>query len=236
MGPPGLEALALMDEIEKEIGLKPTPLTWPVGIAGEFRGVLDRRTEEMIEYTRTAGGATKAPERRLSPTDADDVAGDDWRTAVEEADLLGLDDADHDQARFLAGKTTPVLFASALLNFGVGQLLDVLLDIAPPPGPTPDVAGGARAVGDEFSAFVFKVQAGMDAAHRDRLAYARVCSGVFERGMVVTHGATGRPVEQVARVMPQSIPFDVVVVGVAGGRRDRGLFPAPAARRPHPPR
>ncbi|QYJ03395.1 peptide chain release factor 3 [Nocardioides panacisoli] len=190
---PGLTALELMDEIEREIGLKPTPLTWPVGESGKFHGVLDRRDGGFIEYTRTSGGATRAPERHLSATDAAAVAGEAWSTAAEEADLLGLDEADHDQAQFLAGRTTPVLFASALLNFGVAQLLDVLVDIAPPPGPTPDVDGGARDPGDDFSAFVFKVQAGMDAAHRDRLAYARICSGVFERGMVVTHAATGRP-------------------------------------------
>lgn len=190
---PGLEALQLMDEIEKEIGLKPTPLTWPVGISGEFHGVLDRRTGDFIQYTRTAGGATRAPEKHLPANEAAARVGDDWATAAEEADLLGMDDADHDQELFLAGKTTPVLFASALLNYGVAQLLDVLIDVAPAPGPAPDVDGGARAVDDDFSAFVFKVQAGMDAAHRDRLAYARVCSGVFERGMVVTHGPTGRP-------------------------------------------
>ena len=190
---PGLEALELMDEIERQIGLRPTPLTWPVGIAGEFQGVLDRRTGDFIRYTRTAGGATRAPETRIGPDEAAVVAGDAWAAAREEDELLGADDADHDQERFLAGKTTPVLFASALLNFGVAQLLDLLLELAPSPGPTTAEDGHRRAVEDDFSAFVFKVQSGMNAAHRDRLAYARVCSGVFERGMVVTHAATGRP-------------------------------------------
>ncbi len=86
-----------------------------------------------------------------------------------------------------------MLFASALLNFGVAQLLQVLLDLAPPPAPQADVDGSLRPLEGDFSAFVFKVQSGMDAAHRDRLAYARVCSGVFERGMVVQHADTGRP-------------------------------------------
>ncbi len=190
---PGLSALELMDLIQEKIGLSPTPLTWPVGEAGDFRGVLDRRTGEFVKYTRTAGGATRAPERRLP---ADQVAEDDaqvWADAVEEHDLLSLDEADHDQERFLGGATTPVMFASALQNFGVAQLLDLLLDLAPAPSATPGVDGSVRQVTDEFSAFVFKVQSGMNASHRDRLAYARVVSGTFERGMVVTHATTGKP-------------------------------------------
>ncbi|WP_300683079.1 peptide chain release factor 3 [Nocardioides sp.] len=190
---PGLSALELMDLIADKIKLRPTPLTWPVGEAGDFRGVLDRRTDEFIKYTRTAGGATRAPERRMGAADVDENDRQVWETAVEEHELLSLDEADHDQARFLAGETTPVMFASALQNFGVAQLLDLLLDIAPPPSATTDVHGVVRKPEDEFSAFVFKVQSGMNNAHRDRLAYARVVSGQFERGMVVTHAATGKP-------------------------------------------
>jgi peptide chain release factor 3 len=99
----------------------------------------------------------------------------------------------HEQSTFLDGVTTPVLFGSAVLNFGVRQLLDTLLSLAPAPAPRPDVQGRPRPLDKPFSAFVFKIQAGMDAAHRDRLAYVRVCSGVFERGTVVTHSATGKP-------------------------------------------
>ena len=116
-----------------------------------------------------------------------------WATAHEEHDLLALDGAGHDQARFLAGETTPVLFASAVSNFGVAQLLNTLVELAPAPSATLDTGGNPRGVDEPFSAFVFKVQAGMDSAHRDRLAYARVCSGVFRRGMVATHAETGRP-------------------------------------------
>ena len=190
---PGLSPLELMDEIERRIKLRPTPLTWPVGEAGDFRGVLDRRTGEFVKYTRTAGGATIAPERRMAPEEVEEVDAAVWADAVEEHELLTLDEADHDQKRFLAGETTPVMFASALQNFGVAQLLDLLLELAPGPGATAGVDGTVREVDDDFSAFVFKVQSGMNNAHRDRLAYARVVSGHFERGMVVTHAATGRP-------------------------------------------
>ena len=190
---PGLEPLELMDEIRERTGLEPTPLTWPVGIAGDFRGVLDRATGDFIRFTRTAGGATIAPEERVPAAVAAEQEGDAWRVAVEESELLEAMGQVHDQAAFLAGITTPVLFGSAVLNFGVRQLLDTLLELAPPPGPRPDVDGLPRPLDRPFSAFVFKIQAGMDSAHRDRLAYVRVCSGVFERGSVVTHSATGKP-------------------------------------------
>ena len=190
---PGREALELMDEIAHRINLRPTPLTWPVGIAGDFRGVIDRRTEQFVKFTRTAGGAKIAPEEWLSPEAASAKEGDAWVTAVDEHQLLTADGADFDPVSFRAGDSTPVLFASAVLNFGVSQLLNTLVEIAPAPSDRPDEAGVPRPVDGQFSAFVFKVQAGMDSAHRDRLAFARVCSGVFERGMVVTHADSGKP-------------------------------------------
>jgi peptide chain release factor 3 len=190
---PGRAALELMDEISEQIGMEPTPLTWPVGIAGDFHGVLDRRDGTMTSYTRTAGGATVAPEQHLSPEQAHAQFGGDWTTAVEESELLSATGADFDERSFLAGDTTPVLFAAAVLNFGVGRLLDELVRIAPSAWARQDEQGRPRPVDASFSAFVFKIQAGMDTQHRDRLAYARVCSGVFERGMVVTQAASGRP-------------------------------------------
>ncbi len=197
---PGLDALSLLEEIENEIELQPTPLTWPVGIAGDFRGVLERRTGEYVAYTRTAGGATRAPEERMSAQEASAKEGEAWASAVEEHELLSSDGSDHDQEMFLAGFTTPVLFASAISNFGVAALLQTLVALAPSPPAfrygKEDAEGRPAEVRDveaPFSAFVFKVQAGMDVNHRDRVAFARVCSGVFERGMVATHAQTGRP-------------------------------------------
>ena len=190
---PGRHALELMDEIHERIGLRTTPLTWPVGIAGDFRGVLDRRSGMFIRFTRTAGGATAAPEEHIAASDAHAAAGVDWDTAVEESELLSADGSDFDEDQFRSGAASPVLFTSAALNFGVNQLLDVLVELAPAPAGAVDVDGDRRAVASPFSAFVFKVQAGMDSAHRDRIAYARVCSGTFERGEVLTHAATGKP-------------------------------------------
>jgi peptide chain release factor 3 len=190
---PGREPLELMDQIQQQIGLDPTPLYWPVGVAGDFRGVLDRASGGFIRYTRTAGGATRAPEELVGPEQALAAEGEVWAAAAEEHELLTADGAVHDQELFLAGVTTPVLFASAILNFGVRQLLDTLVDLAPAPADPVDADEQHRPVDAAFSAFVFKVQAGMDAAHRDRLAFARVCSGVFRRGMVATHATTRRP-------------------------------------------
>ena len=189
---PGMDPLELMDEIQARTGLRPTPLTWPVGIAGDFRGVVDRATGGFIKFTRTAGGASIAPQQFLDEEAAEASEGQAWIDAVVEHELLAADDYNHDEAAYLAERTTPVLFTAAVLNFGVGQLLDVLCDLAPPAGPRPAADGAPRPVEAPFSAQVFKVQAGMDSAHRDRLAFARVCSGMFQRGDVLTHEPTGR--------------------------------------------
>lgn len=190
---PGASALALMDEVQERTGLLPTPLTWPVGEAGDFRGVLDRSTGEFVQFARTSGGATIATESRSSPEDALTREGNAWRTAVEESDLLSVEGQNHEEGLFLAGATTPVLFCAAVLNFGVRELLNTLVSEAPPAEARADVGGHRRPVNSQFSGFVFKVQSGMNASHRDHVAFLRVCSGVFHRGMIVTHAATGRP-------------------------------------------
>lgn len=190
---PGREALELCDELVERIGLQPMPLTWPVGEAGHFQGVRDCLDGTFVRYARTAGGATAAAEERLAPERALAETGTDWSRAVEEADLLAASGGEFDPARFVAATATPVLFGSAVLNFGVRHLLDVLVELAPRPAPRVDVEGEPRPLDAPFSAFVFKVQTGMDPSHRDQVAFARVCSGVFERGMVVTNATTGRP-------------------------------------------
>ena len=190
---PGRTPLELIDEITERIGLIPTPLYFPVGIAGDFRGLLDRRTGQYIRFTRTAGGAKIAPEEILDAAAAEQREGQEWATAVEESELLSEMGQDHDEEMFLAGQTSPMIFGSAMLNFGVRQLLESLVEMAPAPAARIDVDGGDRTPTDPVSAVVFKVQAGMDASHRDRLAFMRIVSGEFERGMVVTHAQTGKP-------------------------------------------
>jgi peptide chain release factor 3 len=190
---PGRDPLELLDEIEAQIGLRPTPATWPVGISGDFRGVIDRRTGGFTRFTRTARGGAIAPEEEVTAERAQAEEGSAWQHAVDECGLLGAVGADVDLASFLAGESTPVFVGSALTNFGVRHLLDAVVDLAPAPRARADTDGTGRALDDACSAFVFKVQANMDRAHRDRIAFVRICSGRFERGMVLTSERTGKP-------------------------------------------
>ena len=203
---PGKSPLELVDEIVTEIGLQPTPLYWPVGEAGDFRGLAklsdEGEPQEYIHFIRTAGGSTIAPEEHYTPEQALDKEADAWETATEETELLAADGAVHDQELFLDCTTSPMIFASAMLNFGVHQVLDTLCELAPAPGArsgdqaavaaSQSAMDNGREPGDEFSGVVFKVQAGMDKKHRDSLAFMRVVSGEFERGMQVTHAQSGR--------------------------------------------
>ena len=203
---PGKSPLELVDEIVTEIGLQPTPLYWPVGEAGDFRGLAklsdEGEPQEYIHFIRTAGGSTIAPEEHFTPEQALDREADAWETATEETELLAADGAVHDQELFLDCTTSPMIFASAMLNFGVHQILDTLCELAPAPGArsgdqaavaaSQSAMDNGREPGDEFSGVVFKVQAGMDKKHRDSLAFMRVVSGEFERGMQVTHAQSGR--------------------------------------------
>ena len=193
---PGREPLELLDEIEAQIGLRPTPATWPVGIAGDLRGVINRQRagsdHVFVRYTRTDRGASLAPEETVPTVQAAAEEGPAWQTAMDEISLLDAVGADVDPESFLAGDSTPVFVGSALTNFGVRMILDAVIDLAPSPSPKPDAEGTPRPLDAGLSAFVFKVQANMDPSHRDRLAFARICSGRFERGMTVTCDRTGR--------------------------------------------
>ncbi|MEJ5927544.1 peptide chain release factor 3 [Corynebacterium sp. H128] len=203
---PGRTPLELVDEIVSEIQLQPTPMFWPVGEAGDFRGLArispDGEVDEYIHFLRTAGGSTIAPEEHYSPDEAVSREGDAWDACVEEIELMTMDGAVHDQELFENCTTSPTIFASAMLNFGVHQILDTLCTLAPSPrGRESDPAVVAAATGtfderrdieNDFSGVVFKVQAGMDKNHRDNLAFMRVVSGEFDRGMQVTHAQSGR--------------------------------------------
>jgi peptide chain release factor 3 len=190
---PGREALALLDEVEQTIGLRPMPITWPLGVAGDLRGVVEVATGELRRYSRTAGGATRGEVTLVPPDRAAAEEPDVWGTAQEEISLLEEIGAGFDEKDFLAGIATPVLFGAALQGVGVGRLLDALVDLAPAPEAREDADANPRPLDTPLSGLVFKVQAGMDRSHRDRMAFVRICSGRFERGMVLTHAATGRP-------------------------------------------
>ena len=191
---PGREPLELLDEIEQQIGLRATPVTWPVGPSGAFRGVIDRRTGEFTRFTRTARGTSIAPEELVPGATGgrrgrQRLDGGERRVRAARRGRRST----FDEKDFLAGASTPVFVGSALTNFGVRHVLDAVVDLAPAPSPRPDIDGAPRPLDGDCSAFVFKVQANMDRAHRDRIAFVRICSGRFERGMVLTCERTGKP-------------------------------------------
>lgn len=225
---PGREALELLDEVEQTIGLAPMPVTWPVGIAGDLRGVVECDTGELRVYERTAGGATRGEVRTYSPDEAAEREPLYLESVVDELELLREIGAVYDEKRFLDGSATPVLFGAARLGIGVGRLLDALVDLAPAPAPREDATGEPRPLDTPLSGLVFKVQAGMDRSHRDRTAFLRVCSGRFERGMVLTHAGTGRPFAtkyaqavfgQQRTTLEEAFPGDIVGLVNAGALR-----------------
>ena len=134
---PGMEPLELLDQIEEQIGLRPTPATWPVGSFGDLRGVIDRRTDVFTRFTRTARGSQIAPEEDVPAERAAAEEGTEWIKSSEETELLSAMEADVDMPSFLAGESTPVFAGSALTNFGVRHLLDAIVDLAPAPIAAP---------------------------------------------------------------------------------------------------
>jgi peptide chain release factor 3 len=237
---PGRDPLELLDEVEEQIGLRPTPATWPVGIPGDFRGVIDRRNGEYVRFTRTARGASLAPEEIVSRDVAAAEEGDTWKVALDGCGLLEAIGADIDEPSFLAGESTP------LTNFGVRMLLDAVVEYAPAPAPRLDVDGDPRPIDAPFSAFVFKVQANMDPNHRDRLAFARVCSGEFVRSMDAMNTRTGKPVGTKyattafgadRETIEQAFPGDVIgLINAAGLQIGDTLFAGTPVEFPGVPR
>lgn len=237
---PGREPLELLDEIEQQIQLRPTPATWPVGSGEDFYGLIDRRTDLFTRFTRTARGASAAAEETTAVAAASVAGSSDhgpaWKAALDECSLLDAVGADVDLMSFLAGESTPVFVGSALTNFGVRLLLDAVIELAPSPSPRLDRDDRPRLLDSPFSAFVFKVQANMDPAHRDRIAFARICSGRFERGMSVTNHRTGRDLTTKyattafgpdRQTVDEAFPGDVVgLVNASGVQLGDTLFDA----------
>ena len=190
--------LDVMDEIERELGMTVIPFTWPVGMGKRFHGVYDRRTDQMRVFS--AGENRRGGEEEvLSGLDNATSAarfGAEFADAKGELELIDGASPVFDQAAFLAGKQTPMLFGSAVNNFGVREVLDALVDLAPPPSERSTLQRIVEPTEKKFTGVVFKIQANMDPAHRDRIAFVRVVSGHFERGMrlkVVRSGKELRP-------------------------------------------
>ncbi|MGY6529917.1 MAG: peptide chain release factor 3 [Cyanobacterium sp.] len=197
MDRPGREPLELLDEIEQELGLKTFAVNYPVGMGNYFKGVYSRRQKAYHLFDRVVHGKDEAPEMIIPDGDKsikDYLEADLYEQTLEELELVSEAGSDFDLEAIHAGKMTPVFFGSAMTNFGVRLFLDAFLEYALPPTPRNSTLGELEPTYPDFSGFVFKLQANMDARHRDRVAFVRVCTGKFEKDMSVNHARTGKSI------------------------------------------
>ena len=193
----GRDPLELLDEIERVLDLRVSPLNWPIGSGETFQGVYDLEAQRVLLFERTVHSAYRAPVQvtNLDDTRLADTIGERAHQRLrEDAELLAGAGAPFDQAAFLAGTLTPVFFGSALNNFGVEPFLEALIALAPAPRSRESDRGPIEPTLPAFSGIVFKIQANMDPLHRDTMAFLRVCSGRFEKDMLVHHPRLGRKV------------------------------------------
>lgn len=244
---PSRHALDLLDEIERTLGIQTYPLNWPIGDGPDFRGVYDRASQSVHLYERTEHGAKRAPSIQiddLADPRLDAIIGRERAGVLrEELELLDMAGSAFDEAAMLGGELTPVCFGSALTNFGVQLFLDRFVDLAPEPGPQPTSGGDVLPSDENFSGFVFKIQANMDPRHRDRVAFLRVCSGRFTRDMEVWHPRSRRRVKlapplrlfgQEREVVEEAYAGDVIglinpglfAIGDTVSEKEMGTFPA----------
>ena len=187
------EPLALLDEIESTLGMSAVPFTWPVGMGKRFHGVFDIRRDAMRVFR--AGEDRIGGDEVIQGLDNPETASrfaPEFEQARHDIELVKAAAPEFEQDAFLAAKQTPVFFGSAVNNFGVREVLDALVDHAPPPGEKAAMTRVVQAIEPKFSGVVFKIQANMDPAHRDRIAFVRICSGRFERGMRLKVCRTGK--------------------------------------------
>ncbi|PSN17627.1 peptide chain release factor 3 [filamentous cyanobacterium CCP5] len=197
MDRPAREPLELLDEIEQELGLQTYAVNWPIGMGDRFKGVFNRRKRQIHLFERTAHGTKEAKSNIIDlgdPRIEDLLDQDLYYQFKEELEMIEEIGPELDMEAVHGGKMTPVFFGSAMTNFGVQLFLEAFLDYALMPGAHNSTAGEVSPDNPDFTGFVFKLQANMDPKHRDRVAFVRVCSGRFEKDMVVNHARTGKSV------------------------------------------
>ncbi len=186
----------LLDDIEKNLGVETCPVNWPIGSGKEFKGSKDLKPNALVQYFDTQKGTKEGREVKVSLDDKDtvirEIGEDAYEKLTGEIDLLDGAAAEFDLDRIRAGELTPVFFGSALQNFGVEIFLQAFLQMALPPVARVSDGEPVDPVENGFSAFVFKIQANMNKAHRDRVAFMRICSGKYEAGMEILHVQSGR--------------------------------------------
>ncbi|NLU52932.1 MAG: peptide chain release factor 3 [Clostridiaceae bacterium] len=225
------DPFALMQEIEDVLGIRSYPMNWPIGTDGDFKGVYNRQLKQIELFTsdRTHGqtiiNSTKAGVE--DPVFKDLLGEPYYSRLVEEIELLDMAGDDFDIGKVLKGELTPIFFGSAMTNFGVEPFLEEFLKLSPCPGPQEFVEKVVEPDDNNFTGFIFKIQANMNPNHRDRIAFLKICSGVFESGMQVIHSRTGKPIRltqpqqfmaQEREIIDKAYPGDIV------GLFDPGIF------------
>jgi len=212
------EPIDLIDEIEAALGMATVPFTWPVGLGRRFQGVLDLERDRMRVFRPGAdriGDDDEIIEGLESPAIAARL-GENFAHMRQEVELVRGASPVFDHAAFLAGLQTPVFFGSAINNFGVREVLDALVDLAPPPGPRKALQREVKPDEPGFSGVVFKIQANMDPAHRDRIAFVRICSGRFTRGMRLRIVRSGKDIRTATVVSFLSQRRDLLDIAYTG--------------------
>ena len=193
----GREPIELLDEVEQVLKIQCAPVTWPIGMGKRLKGVLDLRDETVHLYDPHHGGRIAVGEKiqGLDNPRLDEVLGDQAQELRDEVELVRGASHEFDIQAYLRGEQTPVFFGSAINNFGVEELLDAFAEYAPPPRPRATEQRSVDPGEPKFTGFVFKIQANMDPAHRDRVAFLRVCSGSYRKGMKMKHVRIGKTVQ-----------------------------------------
>jgi len=195
---PGEDPFQLLDDVEADLGVECYPVTWPITDRGQFVGVVNRRTGEAVLFRKGADHGQTQVQTDRYPLDDDAVTealGSEIADRIrEEIALLDMAGAEFDADAITAGTLSPTFFGSALTNFGIEPFLHTFLDYAPPPPPRETVDDVVHPEEDDFSGFVFKIQANLDPRHRDRIAFVRIVSGRFDAGMEVDNRRSGQKV------------------------------------------
>ncbi|WP_151704040.1 peptide chain release factor 3 [Nitrincola alkalilacustris] len=190
------DPIELLDEIEEVLKIEAAPINWPIGMGGFFKGVYNLYTDTLHLYTKGRGHMLE-DDRRIQGLDSDEARAlldDEYDTFVDEIELVRGATHVWDQQAYIEGRMTPVFFGTALGNFGVREMLDNFVEWAPSPPARPTETRAVEADEPNFTGFVFKIQANMDPKHRDRIAFMRICSGSYTRGMKMKHVRTGKEV------------------------------------------
>ncbi len=192
----GMQPLDILADIEKNLRIECTPLSWPIGMGGSFKGTYDlfRQRLQLYQPGRERISGEKAVIDDMADPRLDQLLGCQATELREDVELLRVAAEPFSLESYLEGIQTPVFFGSALNDFGVREMLDTFVELAPAPLPRPTTTRLVRPDEEDFSGFVFKIQANMDPAHRDRIAFLRVCSGRFARGMRVRHHRIGKDI------------------------------------------